>query len=196
MASLKPFIVRRRPCAPDAPSTGRMDGGGLGDGQRVKAEPGARAERIPGFRELPRVARDLTAAPLADLADHDELAGERVLPLQGDMSAVVGEEELAQHAGAGAAEGVAVAGQHHREDQLEQYGLAAAVLQEEHARGGGAARRAYRLLLEELRLCGGGMGHGLADSAQVQHGVGIARTGGPDGVEAYPGQLVHGGGLS
>ena len=121
---------------------------------------------------------------------------QRVLPLQGDVPAVVGEQELAQHAGAGAAQGVAVARQHHGEDQLEQYGLAAAVLQEEHARGRGAARRADRLVLEELRLGGRGVGHGLADTAQVQHGVGVARTGGPDGVEADPGQLVHGGGLS
>ena len=124
---------------------GRPYGGGLGDGQRVEAEPGAGPEGVPGLGELPRVVGDLAAAPLADLADDDALAGERVLPLQGDVPAVVGEQELAQHAGAGAAEGVAVAGQHHREDQLEQDGLAAAVLQEEHAgraRGGAAGRPA------------------------------------------------------
>ena len=175
---------------------GRPYGGGLGDGQRVQAQPGAGPEGVPGLGELPRVVGDLPPPPLADLADDDALAGEGVLPLQGDVPAVVGEQELAQHAGAGAAEGVAVAGQHHGEDQLEQDGLAAAVLQEEHAGGRGAARRADRLVLEELRLGGRGVGHGLADSAQVQHGVGVARTGGPDGVEADPGQLVHGGGLS
>ena len=175
---------------------GRPHRAGLGDRQRVQAEPGAGPEGVPGLGELPRVVGDLAAAPFADLADHDELAGEGVLPLQGDVPAVVGEQELAQHAGAGAAQGVAVAGQHHREDQLEQYGLAAAVLQEEHARGRRAARRADRLVLEELGLRGGRVGHGRADSPQVKHGVGVARTGGPDGVEADPGQLVHVGGLS
>ena len=43
---------------------------------------------------------------------------------------------------------------------------------------------------------GAGLRHRLADTAQVEHGVGVARTGRPDGVEADPGQLVHGGGLS
>ncbi len=175
---------------------GGGDGGGLGDGQRVEAEPWTGAEGVPGFGELPRVVGDLAAAPLADLADDDGLAGEGVLPLQGDMAAVVGEEELAEHAGAGAAERVAVAGEHHREDQLEQDGLAAAVLQEEDAGGGGPARWADRLLLEELRLGGGRSGHGLADPAQVQDGVGVPGACGSDGVEADPGQLVHGGGLS
>ena len=188
--------MRRRPCAPDGALGGRPYGGGLGDGQVVQAQPGPGPEGVPGLGELPRVVGDLAAAPLADLADDDALAGEGVLPLQGDVPAVVGEQELAQHAGAGAAQGVAVAGQHHREDQLEQDGLAAAVLQEEHAGGRGAARRADGLVLEELRLGGRGVGHGLADAAQVKHGVGVARTGGPDGVEADPGQLVHGGGLS
>lgn len=169
------------------------DDRGLGDGEGVQAHTGAGAEAVPGLGELPRVVGDLPAAPFADLADDHALAGEDVLPLQGDMAAVVGEQELAQHAGAGAAEGVAVAGQHHREDQLEQDGLAAAVLQEEHARGRRAARRADRFVLEEVRLGRGRLGYGRADSAQVQHGVGIARTGGPDGVEADPGQLVHGG---
>ncbi|EWS90360.1 hypothetical protein SSIG_00694 [Streptomyces filamentosus NRRL 11379] len=175
---------------------GAPHGGGLGDGQAVQAEPGSGAERIPGLGELARVIGDLAAPPFADLADDDALPGEGVLPLQGDVPAVVGQEELAQHAGAGPAEGVAVAGEHHREDQLEQDGLAAAVLQEEDARGRGAAGRADRLLLEELRLGGGGVGDGCADAAQVEDGVGVARTGRPDGVEADPGQLVHGGGLS
>ena len=195
-ASRKPFMVRRRPCAPDGALDGRPYGGGLGDGQVVQAQPGPGPEGVPGLGELPRVVGDLAPPPLADLADDDALAGQRVLPLQRHVPAVVGEQELAQHAGAGAAQGVAVAGQHHREDQLEQDGLAAAVLQEEHTGGRGAARRADGLLLEELRLGGRGVGHGLADTAQVQHGVGVARTGGPDGVEADPGQLVHGGGLS
>lgn len=175
---------------------GASHGGGLGDRQRVEAEAGPGAEGVPRLPELAGVAGDLPSAPLADLADDDALAGEGVLPLQRDMAAVVGEQELAQHAGAGAAQGVAVAGQHHREDQLQQDGLAAAVLQEEHAGGRGAARRADRLVLEELRLGRGGVGYGLSDTAQVKHGVGVARTGGPDGVEADPGQLVHGGGLS
>lgn len=175
---------------------GAAYGGGLGDRQGVQAEAGSGPEGVPGLGELPGVVGDLPAAPFADLADDHALAGEGVLPLQGDMSAVVGEQEFAQHAGAGAAEGVAVAGQHHREDQFQQHRLAAAVLQEEHAGGGGAARRADRLLLEELRLGRRGVGHGLAHSAQVKHGVGVARTGRPDGVEADPGQLVHGGGLS
>lgn len=182
-------------CAGDA-FGGAAHGGGLGDGQAVQAEPGSGPERIPGLGELAGVVGDLPAAPLADLADDDAFTGEGVLPLQGDVPAVVGEEELAQHAGAGAAEGVAVAGEHHREDQLEQDGLAAAVLQEEDARGGGAAGRADRLVLEELRLGGGGAGYGCADAAQIEDGVGVARTGRPDGVEADPGQLVHGGGLS
>ncbi len=168
-------------------------GGGLGDGQVVEAETGAGPEGVPGLGELPRVVGDLSSAPLADLADDDALAGQHVLPLQRDVSAVVGEEELAQHAGAGAAERVAVARQHHREDQLEQHRLAAAVLQEQHAGGRGPARWADGLLLEELRLRGRGVGHGLAHAPQVEHGVGVARTGRPDGVEADPGQLVHGG---
>ncbi len=172
---------------------GRPYGGGLGDGQVVQAEAGARPEGVPGLGELARVVGDLPAAPLADLADDDALAGQHVLPLQGHVAAVVGEQELAQHAGAGAAESVAVARQHHREDQLEQDGLAAAVLQEQHARGCGPARRTGRLLLEELHLRGRRVGHGLADTPQVEHGVGVARTGGTDGVEADPGQLVHGG---
>ncbi len=172
---------------------GRAYGGGLGDRQAVQGQSGARPEGVPGLGELPRVAGDLPSAPLADLADDDALAGLHVLPLQCHVSAVVGEQELAQHAGAGAAQGVAVARQHHREDQLEEYGLAAAVLQEEHAGGRGPARRPDRLLLEELRLRGRGIGHGLAHPAQVKHGVGVARTGGSDGVEADPGQLVHGG---
>ena len=46
------------------------------------------------------------------------------------------------------------------------------------------------------RLGGRGLRHRFADSAQVEHGVGVARAGRPDGVEADPGQLVHGGGLS
>lgn len=175
---------------------GRAHGGGLGDGQAVEAQPGAGAERVPGLGELARVVGDLAAAPFADLADDHALAGLGVLPLQGDVTAVVGEQELAQDAGAGAAEGVAVAGEHHREDQLEEDGLAAAVLQEEHTGGRGPARRAGGLVLEELRLGRRRVGHRLADSAQVEHGVGVARTGGPDGVEADPGQLVHGGGLS
>ncbi len=172
---------------------GRPYGGGLGDRQVVQREPGAGPEGVPGLGELPRVVGDLPTAPLAHLADHHALTGQGVLPLQGDMAAVVGEQELAQHSGAGAAEGVAVAGQHHREDQFEQDRLAAAVLQEQHAGGRGPARRADRLLLEELRLGGGGVGHGLAHASQVKHGVGVARTGGTDGVEADPGQLVHGG---
>ncbi len=109
------------------------------------------------------------------------------------MPAVVGEQELPQHTGAGTAEGVAVARQHHGEDQLEQDRLAAAVLQEEHPGRSGPARRPDGLLLEELRLSGRGIGHGRAHTAQVEHGVGVARTGRPDGVEADPGQLVHGG---
>ncbi len=175
---------------------GRAYGGGLGDGEVVQAQAGAGPEGVPGLGELARVVGDLAAAPFADLADDDALAGLGVLPFQGDVAAVVGEQELAEHAGAGAAEGVAVAGQHHREDQLEQDGLAAAVLQEEHAGGGGPARRAGGLVLEELRLGGRRVGHRLADSAQVEHGVGVACAGRPDGVEADPGQLVHGGGLS
>ncbi len=174
----------------------RADDGGLGDRQRVQDHAGPGAEAVPGLGELAGVVGDLPAAPFADLADDDGLAGEGVLPLQGDVAAVVGEQELAQYAGAGAAQGVAVTGQHHREDQLEQDGLAAAVLQEEDAGGGGAARWADRFVLEEVRLRRRRVGHGRADSAQVQHGVGVARTGGPDGVEADPGQLVHGGGLS
>ncbi len=181
--------------APAARARDALDGGpyrgGLGDRQVVQGESGAGPEGVPGLGELARVARDLAAAPLAGLADHDALAGQRVLPLQGHVPAVVGEQELAQHSGAGAAQGVAVARQHHGEDQLQQDGLAAAVLQEEHAGGGGPARRADRLLLEELRLRGRGVGHGLADAAQVQHGVGVARAGRPDGVEADPGQFVH-----
>ncbi len=172
---------------------GRPYGSGLGDGEVVQAEPGPGPERVPGLGELPRVVGDLAPPPLADLADDDALAGQRVLPLQGDMAAVVREEELAQHSGARAAEGVAVARQHHGEDQLEQDGLAAAVLQEEHAGGRGAQGRADGLIREELRLGGRGVGHGLAHASQVKHGVGVARTGGPDGVEADPGQLVHGG---
>lgn len=168
-------------------------GGGLRHGEAVEAQSRPRAEGVPGLGELPRVVGDLPPAPLADLSDDDALAGQHVLPLQRDVSAVVGEQELAQHAGAGAAERVAVTRQHHGEDQLEQHRLAAAVLQEEHARGGGPARRADRLLLEELRLGGRGVGHDLAHTAQVKHGVGVARTGGPDRVEADPGQLVHGG---
>ncbi len=169
---------------------------GLGDGQAVEAEPRARTEGVPGLGELARVVGDLTATPFAHLADDDALTGERVLPLQGDVSAVVGEQELAQNAGAGSAQRVAVPRQHHREDQLEQDRLAAAVLQEQHARGRRAPWWADGLVLEELGLGRGGPGHGLTDSAQVQHGVGVARTGGSDGVEADPGQLVHGGGLS
>ncbi|GAA1282844.1 hypothetical protein GCM10009646_82800 [Streptomyces aureus] len=119
-----------------------------------------------------------------------------MLPLQGHVPAVVGEQELAQDTGAGAAERVPVARQHDGEDQLEEDRLAAAVLQEEHAGGRGTARRPDGLVLEEFRLGGRGVGHGLADAPQVQDGVGVARTGGPDGVEANPGQLVHGGGLS
>ncbi|PPS84580.1 hypothetical protein BZZ08_04248 [Streptomyces sp. MH60] len=172
---------------------GRAYRGGLGDRQVVQGQSGSWPEGVPGLGELPRVARDLPSAPLADLADDDALAGLDVLPLQRHVSAVVGEQELAQHAGTGAAQGVAVARQHHREDQLEEYGLAAAVLQEEHACRRGPARRADGLLLEELRLRGRGIGHGLAHTAQVKHGVGVARTGGSDGVEADPGQLVHGG---
>ncbi len=175
---------------------GRAHGGGLGDGQAVEAQARTGAEGVPGLGELAGVVGDLAAAPLADLADDHALAGLGVLPLQGDVAAVVGEQELAQDAGAGAAEGVAVPGEHHREDQLEEDGLAAAVLQEEHAGGRGPARRAGGLVLEELRLGRRRVGHRLADSAQVEHGVGVARTGGPDGVEADPGQLVHGGGLS
>lgn len=175
---------------------GRADGGRLGHGEVVQAQARTGAEGVPGLGELARVVGDLAAAPFADLADDDALAGLRVLPLQGHVAAVVGEQELAQDAGAGAAEGVAVAREHHREDQLEQDGLAAAVLQEEHAGGRGAARRPRRLVLEELRLRGRRVGHRFADSAQVEHGVGVARAGGPDGVEADPGQLVHGGGLS
>ncbi|GDY51304.1 hypothetical protein SVIO_019270 [Streptomyces violaceusniger] len=120
---------------------GALDGGphrrGLGDRQRVQAHSGAGPEGVPRLGELPRVVGDLTAAPFADLADNDGLTGDGVLPLQRDMPAVVGEQELAQHTGAGAAQGVAMAGQHHREDQLEQDGLTAAVLQEEHPGGGG-----------------------------------------------------------
>ena len=168
-------------------------GGGLRDRETVQAQSGPGPEGVPGLGELPWVVGDLPSAPLADLADDDALAGQHVLPLQRHMTAVVGEEELAQHAGAGAAEGVAVARQHHGEDQLEQHRLAAAVLQEEHSRGRGPARRADRLLLEELRLRGRGVGHDLAHPPQVKHGVGVARTGGPDRVEADPGQLVHGG---
>lgn len=175
---------------------GRAHRVGLGDGEAVQAQARAGAEGVPGLGELAGVVGDLAAAPFADLADDDALAGLGVLPLQRDVAAVVGEQELAQHAGAGAAEGVAVAGEHHREDQLEEDGLAAAVLQEEHARGRGAPRRAGGLVLEELRLRGCRVGHRLADSAQVEHGVGVACAGGPDGVEADPGQLVHGGGLS
>ncbi len=167
----------------------------LGDRQRVQAQPGARPEGVPRLGELPRVRGDLAAAPLADLADDDEFAGEGVLPLQGDVAAVLGEQELAQHAGAGAAQGVAVARQHHREDQLEQDGLAAAVLQEEHARGGRAARRAGRLVREEVALRGGGLRYRFADAPQVEHGVGVARAGRPDGVEAESGKLVHAGAL-
>ncbi len=186
--------------APALGSGGPFDGaahrGGLGDGEAVEAEAGPGTEGVPGLGELARVVGDLAPAPFADLADDDALAGECVLPLQGDVSAVVGEQELAQDPGAGAAQGVAVARQHHREDQLEQDGLAAAVLQEEHARGRGSARRADRFLLEELRLRRSGVGDGLPHAAQVEHGVGVARAGGSDGVEADPGQLVHGGGLS
>ncbi len=166
--------------------------GALGDGQRVEAESRAGPERVPGLGELARVGGDLASAPLADLADDDGLAGEGVLPLQGDVPAVVGEQELAQHAGAGAAERVAVAGQHHREDQLEQHGLAAAVLQEQHAGRRRAALRPGVLLVEEPRLARRGVGDGIADAAQVEHGVGVPRTGRADGVQANPVQLVHG----
>ncbi len=164
----------------------------FGDGERVEAEGGAGPERVPGLGELARVGGDLASTPLADLADDDGLAGERVLPLERDMSAVVGEQELAQHAGAGAAERVAVTGQHHREDQLEQHGLAAAVLQEQHARGRRAAHRSVVLLVEEPRLARRRVGDGIADAAQVEHGVGVPRTGRADGVQANPVQLVHG----
>ena len=50
---------------------GRAHGRGLGDGQRVQAQPGAGPEGVPGLGELPRVVGDLAAAPLADLADDD-----------------------------------------------------------------------------------------------------------------------------
>ncbi len=175
---------------------GRPHRVGLRDRQCVERQAGAGAEGVPRLGEPARVGGDLAAAPLADLADHDEFTGDGVLPFEGDVAAVVGEQELAQHAGAGAAQGVAVAGQHHREDQLEQHGLAAAVLQEQHAGRCRAARRADRLLLEELALCGGRLRHRVADSAQVEHGVGVARAGRADGVEADPGQLVHGGSQS
>ncbi len=170
--------------------------GGFGDRQGVEVHAGAGPEGVPRLGELARVAGDLASAPLADLADHHALAGERVLPLQGHVSAVVREQEFAQHTGAGPAEGVAVAGEHHREDQLEQYGLAAAVLQEEHAGRGRAARRAGGLLLEEVGLGGGGLRHHVADSAQIEDGVGVAGAGRSDRVEADPGQLVHVAGLS
>ena len=102
-------MVRRRPLGAGGALDGRAYGGGLGDRQGVQAEPGAGPEGVPGLGELARVVGDLAAAPLADLADDDALAGQGVLPLQGDVAAVVGEQELAQHTGAGAAEGVAVA---------------------------------------------------------------------------------------
>lgn len=175
---------------------GRAHRSGLGHREVVQAETRPGAEGVPGLGEFARVVGDLAAAPFADLADDHALAGLGVLPFQCHVAAVVGQQELAQDAGACAAQGVAVAGQHHREDQLEQDGLAAAVLEEEHPGGRGAARRAGGLVLEELRLGGRRVGHRLADSAQVEHGVGVARAGGPDGVEADPGQLVHGGGLS
>lgn len=184
------------PLRPGRAFHGRPYGGGLGDRQIVQAQPGPGPERVPGLGELPRVVGDLPPPPLAHLADDDTLTGQRVLPLQRHMPAVVGEQELAQHTGTRAAQRVPVARQHHREDQLEQHRLAAAVLQEEHARGRRATRRPDGLLLEELRLGGRGVGHRLTHSAQVEHGVGVARTGRPDGVEADPGQLVHGGGLS
>ncbi len=166
--------------------------GALGHRQRLQAEAGARPEGVPGLGELARVGRDLASAPLADLADDDALAGDGVLPLQRHMAAVVGQQELAQHAGAGAAEGVAVAGQHHREDQLQQHRLAAAVLQEQHAGRGGAADRAGLLLVEEAGLPGRWFRDGVADVAQVEHGVGVPGTGGADGVQADTVQLVHG----
>lgn len=163
----------------------------FGDRQRVEGQAGAGAEGVPGLGELARVGGDLAAAPLADLADHDQLARDGVLPLQGDVAAVVGEQELAQHAGAGAAEGVAVAGEHDREDQLEQDRLAAAVLQEEHAGGGGAADRAVGVLAEQADLLRGRVGDRLADAAQVEHRVGVAGAGRSDRVEADPVELVH-----
>ncbi len=172
---------------------GRPYGRGLGDGEVVQAESGAGAQGVPGLGELPGVVGDLTSPPFADLADDDAFAGLHVLPFERHVAAVVGEQELAQHPGAGAAEGVAVAGEHHGEDQFQQDGLAAAVLQEEHTGGGGAARRSRGLLLEELRLGGRGVRHDGADTPQVEHGVGVPRAGRPDGVEADPGQLVHGG---
>ncbi len=102
-------MVRRRPCAPDAPSTGGRTAVASATEKLSRLRPG------PGRKEYQASANfrgwlETCRPPLAGLAQHDALAGQRVLPLQRDMTAVVGEQELAQRAGAGAAQGVAVAG--------------------------------------------------------------------------------------
>ena len=71
-------------------------------------------------------------APLGDLAGDDPLTGDGVHPLQRHVPDILAEHELLQHPGVRGAHNLTPTRQQHREHQLEQHRLAAAVLQEQH----------------------------------------------------------------
>ena len=81
-----------------------------------------------------RVRGHDVAGPLGHLPGDEQAPGGGVHPFARDVRDVLAEHELRQHVGARRAHHLAAARQQHREHQLEQHGLAAAVLQEQHRR--------------------------------------------------------------
>ena len=114
----------------------------VGERQVVEAEPGPGPERVPGVGEPGRVRGHDVAGPLGHLAGDEQRPGGGVHPLARDVRDVLAEHELRQHVGARRAHHLAAARQQHREHQLQQHGLAAAVLEEQHRRGCRSARHA------------------------------------------------------
>nr|WP_145983122.1 hypothetical protein [Pseudonocardia sp. AL041005-10] len=163
----------------------------VGERQVVEAHPGDRPEGEPGVGQLLRVAGGDVPAPLRHLPGDQQPSGADVHPLADDVRHVLGQHEVLQHRGAGGPDHLAPPGQQDREDQLEQDGLAAAVLQEQHrGRRRPARRRAVERVRGEQVLLHGDLHRG-PDAPQVECDVLVARGGRPHREQADPGQLIH-----
>ncbi len=96
------------------------------------------AQRVPGLAQVLGVGGVLAPTPLIDLAGEQSLRqrlalGGHAPPLQDDVAGVAREDEVLQRLRVRVrAQDELAPGQQHREQQLEQHALAAAVLQEEH----------------------------------------------------------------
>ncbi len=110
------------------------------------------------------------ALPFRGLPGDQQLPGSGVTPLDRHVRHVAREDVLLKHLACRRADDLPSAGQDHREDQPDEDGLAAAVLQEQDRRG---RRPAERI------------------AAQVQRDVLIPGASRSNGVEADAGQLIH-----